>query len=134
MKYKYVVPLSLLVGVVFGGLAVQELHAQANIKKPVYLVGEVDVKDHDGYTNEYSPKARATVLAAGGRILARGSTGGSNNLVTLEGTPAKRVFIQVWDSTEQMQAWYNSAEYKDARKIGDKYATFRQFVVDSVPQ
>jgi uncharacterized protein (DUF1330 family) len=40
----------------------------------------------------------------------------------------------VWDSLEQIQAWYNSPEYKEARKIGEKYAKFRSFAVDGVPQ
>lgn len=129
MKVKHIV-LALLVGVGVGGLGVQEIHAQAKVQKPVYLVGEVEVKDLEGYTKEYSPKVRETVKAAGGRVIAFGNAGGANNVVTLEGAPAKRVFIQVWDSAEQMQAWFDSDAYKEARKIGDKYATFRHFVVD----
>ena len=35
---------------------------------------------------------------------------------------------------EKVQAWRNSAEYKELRKIGDKYATFRAFAVEGVPQ
>ena len=34
----------------------------------------------------------------------------------------------------KVQAWRNSAEYKELRKIGDKYATFRAFAVEGVPQ
>ena len=53
----------------------------------------------------------------------------------LEGAPPKtRVTIQVWDSLEKMKAAYESAEYKEARKIGDKYATFRAFAVEGLPQ
>jgi len=48
--------------------------------------------------------------------------------------PKSRVVIHVWDSLEQIQAWYNSPEYKEARKIGEKYAKFRSFAVDGVPQ
>ena len=131
MKVERMVVLALFAGVGLGVVGA-ELHAQATAQKPVYLVGEVDVKDLEGYTKEYSPKVRATVKAAGGNVIAFGNSGGANNVITLEGAPANRVFIQVWDSAEQMQAWYNSADYKEARKIGDKYATFRQFVVDGV--
>ncbi len=132
MKIQYVVALTLCIGVALGGWGAQELQAKASIQKLVYLIGEVDVKDLEGYTKEYSPKVRSTVKTAGGRVIAFGSNGESNNVITLEGAPAKRVFIQVWESAEQMQAWYHSADYKAARKIGDKYATFRQFVVDGV--
>jgi uncharacterized protein (DUF1330 family) len=43
-------------------------------------------------------------------------------VTALEGDPPKtRVTIQVWESIEKMQAAFNSTEYQDARKIGDKY-------------
>jgi heme-degrading monooxygenase HmoA len=42
------------------------------------------------------------------------------------------VTIQVWDSLEQAKAWRHSAEYKAARLIGDKYATYRAFAVEGV--
>jgi hypothetical protein len=45
-----------------------------------------------------------------------------------------RVTINAWDSIEQMRAWRNGADYKAARQIGDKYAKFRAFVVEGVPQ
>jgi heme-degrading monooxygenase HmoA len=35
---------------------------------------------------------------------------------------------------EQLQAWRNSAAFKEARKIGDKYATFRSFAIEGLPQ
>jgi hypothetical protein len=31
-------------------------------------------------------------------------------------------------------AWHNSAEYKENRAIGDKYAKFRFAVVEGLPQ
>jgi len=56
-------------------------------------------------------------------------------VTALEGTaPKPRVAIQQWDSLENAQAWRNSADYKEARKIGDKYATFRAYVVEGLPQ
>lgn len=49
-------------------------------------------------------------------------------MTAIEGDPPKtRVVIQVWDRLEKMQAAYNLPEYKEARKIGDKYAKFRDF-------
>jgi heme-degrading monooxygenase HmoA len=46
----------------------------------------------------------------------------------------KRVAVSSWDSIEKIQAWRNSAEFKDNRKIGEKYATFRSFTVEGLPQ
>ncbi len=40
----------------------------------------------------------------------------------------------VWDSMEKIQAWRANPEYIELRKIGDKYAKFRSFAVEGVPQ
>src|SRR6267378_2693363 len=65
-----------------------------------------------------------------GRILA-----GGGKVTPIEGAPPKpRVAVQMWDSVEKIQAWRNSKEYKENRKIGDKYAKFRSYAVEGVSQ
>jgi uncharacterized protein (DUF1330 family) len=126
MRTRYVVALAVGVGFGLGAVVVQGLHAQ--VKPPVYYIGEIDVTNPDAYVKEYAPRAQATVKAAGGRILALGG-----KVTAIEGQPPKsRVTVQAWDSMEKMQAWRNSAAYKEARRIGDKYATFRAFIVEGV--
>ena len=128
MKSSHKTALALLAGAALGALAVQGLHAQA--KPPVYLVSLIDVSNVDAYTKEYVPKVRATIKAAGGKLLAA-----SQKVAPVEGeAPTSRVAINVWDSEAQMRAWRDSAAYKDAREIGNKYAKFRSFLVDGVPQ
>jgi uncharacterized protein (DUF1330 family) len=128
MKTHYTVAVAMLAGVAVGAVAVQGLHAQA--KPPVYVIGENDVTNVDAYTKEFVPLARASIKNSGGKPVAA-----SQNVTSLEGAPQKsRVTINVFDSLEKAQAWRNGAEYKDARKIGDKYATFRAFVVEGLPQ
>ena len=90
---------------------------------------EIDVSNAEAYVKEYAPLAQASIKKAGGKLLVA-----SLNVTAVEGTPPKRVAIQVWDSIEQVEAWRNSADYKEARKIGDKYATFRAFAVPAAPQ
>jgi len=66
---------------------------------------------------------------------AAGCSPQDKRVTALEGQPPKqRVAVQVWDSMEKIQAWRNSAEFKEARKIGDKYAKFRAFTVEGLPQ
>ena len=126
MRARYAVGIAVVVGFGLGAATVQSLHAQA--KPPVYYIGEIDVTNPDAYVKEYTPRARGTVQAAGGRILVLGG-----KVTPIEGLPpTSRVVVQVWDSVEQIQAWRNSAPYKEARKIGDKYATFRAFAVEGV--
>jgi uncharacterized protein (DUF1330 family) len=128
MKTHYTVGLAMLAGFGFGAIAVQGLHAQA--KPPVYYIAEIDVTNLDAYTKEYVPKAQALIKASGGRLLA-----GGQNVTAIEGAPPKpRVAVQVWDSMEKIKAWRNSAEFKEIRKIGEKYAKFRSFTVEGVPQ
>ena len=128
MKIRYTVALSMIAGAALGGAAIQGLHAQA--KPPVYVVGEIDVTNVDAYTKDYVPLARASIKNSGGKLLAA-----SQKVTALEGTaPSSRVTINVFDSLEKAQAWRNSAEYKKARETGDKYAKFRAFVVDGIPQ
>jgi uncharacterized protein (DUF1330 family) len=100
---------------------------------PFILVTEIDVTNPEAYGAEFAPKAQATIKAAGGRFLAIGGAGGvgAKPVTALgPGTPPKRVTIQAWDSHEKMNAWYNSADYQAALKIGEKYATFRRFAVE----
>jgi uncharacterized protein (DUF1330 family) len=65
---------------------------------------------------------QAAVKGAGGRFLAAGQ-----KVTAIEGDPPKTPVIQVWDRLDKMQAAYNLPEYKEVRKIGDKYAKFRDF-------
>jgi uncharacterized protein (DUF1330 family) len=128
MRTRYTVAFAVVIGFGIGAVAIQSLHAQA--KPPVYYIAEVDVKDVDAYTKEYAPKAQALIKASGGRLLAAGQ-----NVTAIEGDPPKpRVAVQVWESMEKIKAWRDSAEYKEVRKIGDKYAKFRAFAVEGLPQ
>jgi uncharacterized protein (DUF1330 family) len=120
--------LTLLAGVAIGATAIQGLHAQA--KPPVYVVSEISVTNVDAYTKEFVPLARESIKKSGGKAVAA-----SQNVTSLEGTPQKsRVTINAFDSLEKAQAWRTGADYTAARKIGDKYATFRAYVVEGLPQ
>jgi uncharacterized protein (DUF1330 family) len=127
MKTYYTVSCAMFVGVVIGAAAVQGLHAQA--KPPVYTVTEIDVANIDAYIKEYVPVIQPIVKKGGGKQLAA-----SIKVTALEGTAPKRVAINQWENLEKAQALYNSAEYKAAQKIGDKYAKFRRYAVEGVPQ
>jgi uncharacterized protein (DUF1330 family) len=53
--------------------------------------------------------------------------------VAIEGEPPKsRVAVHVWESIDKAQAGFTSDAYKEARKIGDKYAKFRIIAVEGV--
>ena len=128
MKSQSTATLALLAGAAIGAIAVQGLHAES--KAPVYVVTETDISDLDAFQKEYLPVVQPTIKAAGGRRVAAGQ-----NIVVLEGpSPGTRVAINEFDSLEAVQAWRASADFKAARKIGEKYAKFRAFAVEGIPQ
>src|SRR5207253_8712322 len=96
---------------------------------PIYYITEIEIANVEGYTKEYAPKAQAIIKAAGGRTVAAGQ-----NITAIEGAPPKqRVAVTVWDSMEKIQAWRNSAEFKENRKTADKFgAKFRAYTVEGV--
>ena len=129
MKANYKLGIALVVGAAIGGAAIEGLHAQ--VKPPVYVVQEITVSNLEPYLKEFVPKARDLTKTSGGRSL----TLGSGKVTSIEGEPQKsRVVIQQWESMEKIQAWRNSAEYKELQKIGDKYAKFRIYTVEGLPQ
>ena len=128
MKALFIIAFALLTGVAIGAFSVQGLYAQT--KPPAYVVTEIEITNLDAYQKEYVPLAQASIRAAGGHLLAAGQ-----NIVGLDGAPPQtRVVINQFDSLEAVQNWRNSAQYKEARKVGDKYAKFRAFAVEALPQ
>lgn len=126
MKPLYIAASAMLVGFGLGAAAIQSLHAQA--KPPVYQISEIEITNPDAFAKEFAPKVGPIIRAYGGRSLAVGQ-----NATAIEGeAPKARVAMLVWDSLERLQAYRNSPEYKEARKIGDKYAHFRTFALEGV--
>jgi len=127
MKPRTSIALAVIAGFGIGAVSIHTLHAQA--KPPVFTVAEIEVSNVDAYTKEYAPKAQQLIRDKGGKVLV-----GSNNVIALEGTPAKRLAVHQWDSIEKAKAWHSSKEYKELRKVGDKYAKFRIMVTEGVAQ
>jgi uncharacterized protein (DUF1330 family) len=127
MRTRIAISLALVAGFGLGAVTIEGLHAQA--KAPVYYVGEIDVHNLDAYMKDYAPKARAIIQKHGGKFVAT-----SNNPRAIEGTAPKRAVVVQWDSMEKIQAWRDSAEFQEVRKIGNQHATFRAYTVDGLPQ
>ena len=104
MKTLYAIALAVLAGLGLGAVAVQGLRAEA--KPAAYYISEIVVRDIDPYLKEYLPKVIASVKAFGGTVK--------------------------FDSLDQLLAWRNSPQYKEIRKISDKYATVGAYAVEGV--
>jgi uncharacterized protein (DUF1330 family) len=125
MRTQYWIALSLAAGAALGVAAAQGLHAQA--RPLAYVVGEITVTDADKFAKEFSPVARKALAEAPGyRALALGG-----KIVPIEGdAPKARVIINVFDNMDVAVQAYNSSDFKAAKKIGDKYATFRTYAIE----
>jgi uncharacterized protein (DUF1330 family) len=118
---------ALIAGAVIGGSVVQALHAAA--KPPAYVVGEVDVTNHDAFVKEYVPLA-IKALAKGGYGYKAIAVGG--RAAGIEGEPPKRIVINAFANLDAALAAYNSPAYKEAAKIGSKYGMFRIYAVEGL--
>ena len=77
---------------------------------------------------DFAPLIGKVVTDAGGKFLARGG-----RVVSIHGTPAEpRIVVVQFDNFEKMQALFDSAAFKQAVTLGDKYATQRVFGVEGV--
>ena len=120
------VGLAMVASAAVGAAAVQTLLAQT--KPPAFNIAEITIKDQDGYNKEYLPLIAKALTDAGGKFLIRGG-----KTVSYEGAePAPGVVVVQFESLDKLQALYNSAAYKDAIAIGDKYATQRIFGAEGV--
>jgi uncharacterized protein (DUF1330 family) len=124
---RFVTPaLTLLAGIAIGAVVVQGLHAQARM--PGFYIAEINVKNQDAYMKEFVPAAVQALHDAGGKFVVRGG----NIVVTQGAPPAARIVVLQFASIDKAQNWWNSAPQKDAQVIGDKYATFRSYIVEGL--
>jgi heme-degrading monooxygenase HmoA len=63
-----------------------------------------------------------------------GGAAGGAKVTGFDGEPPKRAVVQVWDSMDKIQAWRDNPEYKELRKVGEKYAKFRAYTIEGLPQ
>lgn len=126
MRSRRAVALSLFLGAALGAGAVQVLHAQA--KPPAYVVAEIDVHDAGPYDKEYVPGAIKAITQGGGTYIVRGGA-----TTSFFGEPPKpRIAIMVFTNMQAAQAAFTSPAYVEAKKAGDKYATFRVYAVEGM--
>jgi uncharacterized protein (DUF1330 family) len=92
---------------------------------PVLVVVQIDVHDPDTYAN-YIKLAPATMAPYGGRYLLRGGS-----VKTLEGTwNPKRFVILEFDDAKSAQAWWDSPEYAEPKKLRQRSAHTEMILVE----
>lgn len=128
MKSDYKIATAVIGSFVLGVGAASILHAQA---KPLgYVLAEIDVKDKDGYTKDFLPKAQANIKEFGGKYIA----GGFNKAITFSGSPSpSRVVLLQFADMDSLKA-FEEKEQKNIADVGSKYASFRVIGIEGVEQ
>jgi uncharacterized protein (DUF1330 family) len=114
--------------VVGGLLAIPLLGAPVQAQqKAAYAVVELDVRQPEEFAKEFFPLAAKVFADAGGSFVVKPSAP-----TAVDDVAPKRVAIIRFESVEKATATFASDAYREARKIGDKYASFRIFVLEGV--
>jgi len=126
MKSKFKIATAVTGIVVLGFGTASILRAQT--KPPAYTFVEIDVKDQDGYTKDFLPKAQANIKEMGGKYLA----GGFNKAIVLSGAkPPNRVVLLQFPDMDAVKA-FNGKESRLETDVGNKYASFRAIGIEGV--
>lgn len=126
MKSHYKIAAAVIGSFVLGVGAANILHAQT--KAPGYVIAEIDVKDQDGYTKDFLPKAQANIKEFGGKVIA----GGANKAIGFIGAPPpNRVVLLQFADIDTVKA-FEEKEGRNATEVGSKYASFRVIGVEGV--
>jgi uncharacterized protein (DUF1330 family) len=91
---------------------------------PAYVICDVEVTDPDRY-REYMAASPGAVAAGGGRFVVRGG-----ETAPLEGDwEPGRIVVLEFPDLETAKRWYDSDEYRVARKLREGAAVFRAIAV-----
>ena len=128
MKSSCKIGMALVGSFVLGVGAASVLHAQT--KPQGYVLVEVDVKDQDGYTKDFLPKAQANIKEFDGKYVA----GGFNKTISFRGAPPpNRVVLLQFRDMDTLKA-FEDKEGRNVTDVGSKYASFRIIGIEGVEQ
>ncbi|WP_235202499.1 DUF1330 domain-containing protein [Pseudomonas syringae USA007] len=95
--------------------------------RPAYYVAEFEITDDEGM-KPYSAQVESTFKPYGGHFIVRGG-----KTISLEGAaPKRRRVVIEFASVEKAQAWYNSAEYTELRKVRQRSAKTNVYLIEGV--
>jgi uncharacterized protein (DUF1330 family) len=87
------------------------------------------VQQPEQYLSEFVPLAEKAVAEAGGKFLAQ-----TGPAAVIDGPAPRRAAVIVFENVDQARASFRTDAYKAAKRVGEKYATFRVYAVEGRPQ
>ena len=126
MRSRHKIAAAVIGSFVLGVGAASFLHAQT--KALGYVIAEIDVKDQDGYTKDFLPKAQANIKEFGGKYIG----GGLNKAVSFVGAPPpNRVVLLQFPDMDTVKA-FEDKEGRNVTEVGSKYASFRIVGIEGI--
>jgi len=96
---------------------------------PAYVIVQIEVTNPTQY-EKYKELAPAVVRQYGGRYLVRGQP-----VETLEGSWSPRRFVILeFDSIQKAKAWWNSAEYREPKRLRQASTRTEMICVEGISQ
>lgn len=93
---------------------------------PAYVIVDIEILDPVRY-EKYKELAPPSISAYGGRYLVRGGA-----VKTLEGDWIPKRFVMLeFPSVQDAERWWDSEEYRDARRLRQQIARTQMIVVSS---
>jgi uncharacterized protein (DUF1330 family) len=94
---------------------------------PAYMIARIEITDSGRYS-KYLAATPAIIARFGGRFIARGG-----ETVVLEGPEEnRRIAVVEFPDLKSARDFYNSAEYRKARKLREDAAQISLIAVDGV--
>jgi uncharacterized protein (DUF1330 family) len=119
--------LALLAGANLGIGAISEAPAQS-IKKPAYVIAEVDVTDGPAF-QAYAAKVPETLKPYNARIIVRGKPEAKEG-----SAPQGNIVMIEFESLADAQKWYSTLPYSALIPAREKSAKTRLYIVEGLPQ
>jgi uncharacterized protein (DUF1330 family) len=126
MKMNHKLTLTLLAGVLLGGVGVKAIVAQQAKVAPAYVIAEVEVTD-PATMAKYGEKVPATLAPFNHHYVVRGGKSQS-----LEGEPPKGIVVIAFDSVQKAREWYDSPAYAAIKPLRQNAAKSRIFIAEGV--
>jgi uncharacterized protein (DUF1330 family) len=94
---------------------------------PAYVIAETDVRDAEQYEH-YKAASPGAIAAGGGRFVVRGG-----EVAVLEGDwRPKRLVVLEFEDLDAAKRWYDSPEYREARRLREGAANLHIVAVEGV--
>jgi uncharacterized protein (DUF1330 family) len=134
MRTRYAVALGMLAGIAIGAVSVGGLYAQGKAPGAYVVFAYTDIPDAAGFKEHVADKARATIEAGGGHLLARAASPAEFIHLRQGDTPfqLKRWALIGFDSVQQAKDFWDKSAGQEGRTYIEQHTKGRAYIVEAL--